>query len=39
VEGKLEAFEIRGLQEVPESLVSPMVRLPVGEPVKLAPIQ
>ncbi len=39
VEGKLEAFEIRGLQEVPESLVNPMVRLPVGEPVKLAPIQ
>ncbi len=39
VEGKLEAFEIRGLQEVPESLVKPMVQLPVGEPVKLAPIQ
>lgn len=39
VEGKLEAVEIRGLQEVPESLVKPILQLPVGEPVKIAPIQ
>lgn len=39
VEGKLDAVEIRGLQEVPESLIKPMLQLPVGEPVKLAPIQ
>jgi outer membrane protein insertion porin family len=39
VEGKLEAFEIRGLQEVPESLVKPMLQVPVGEPVKISPIQ
>ncbi|MCX8102904.1 MAG: BamA/TamA family outer membrane protein [Candidatus Bipolaricaulota bacterium] len=39
VEGKLDAVEIRGLQEVPESLVKPWLQLPVGEPVKIAPIQ
>ncbi len=39
VEGKLDSVEIRGLQEVPESLIKPMLQLPVGEPVKIAPIQ
>ncbi len=39
VEGKLDGVEIRGLQEVPESLVKPWLQLPVGEPVKIAPIQ
>jgi len=39
VEGKLDAVEIRGLQEVPESLIKPLLQLPVGEPVKIAPIQ
>lgn len=39
VEGKLDAVEIRGLQEVPQSLVRPLLQLPVGEPIKIAPIQ
>lgn len=39
VEGKLDAVEIRGLQEVPESQVKHLLQLPVGEPVKIAPIQ
>ncbi|MCL6643181.1 MAG: BamA/TamA family outer membrane protein [Candidatus Bipolaricaulota bacterium] len=39
IEGKLDAVEIRGLQEVPEALVKPLLQLPVGEPVKIAPIQ
>lgn len=39
VEGKLDAVEVRGLDEVPQSEIAYLLRLPVGEPVKLAPIQ
>ncbi len=39
VEGKLDAVEIRGLQEVPEQYVKPVVDMPQGEPVKLERIQ
>lgn len=39
VEGKLDSVEVRGLQEVPESEIKHLLQLPVGEPVKIAPIQ
>lgn len=39
VEGKLDAVEIRGLHEVPQSEIKELLQLPVGEPVRIAPIQ
>lgn len=39
VEGKLNSTEVRGLQEVPQSEVKHLLQLPLGEPVKIAPIQ
>ncbi|MDW8328655.1 MAG: POTRA domain-containing protein [Candidatus Bipolaricaulota bacterium] len=39
VEGKLDSVEVRGLQEVPESYVKPVVEMPVGEPIKIERIQ
>lgn len=39
VEGKLDSVEIRGLHEVPESEIKHLLQLPIGEPVKIAPIQ
>lgn len=39
VEGKLDSVIIRGLQEVPEALVQPLVNMPTGEPIKLERIQ
>lgn len=39
VEGKLDSVEIRGLREVPESEIKHLLQLPVGEPVKIAPVQ
>ncbi|MCS7197762.1 MAG: BamA/TamA family outer membrane protein [Candidatus Bipolaricaulota bacterium] len=39
VEGKLDAVEIRGLHEVPQAEIKELLQLPVGEPVRIAPIQ
>lgn len=39
VEGKLDGVEVRGLQEVPESYVKPVVEMPVGEPIKIERVQ
>lgn len=39
IEGKLDSVEIRGLHEVPESEIKHLLQLPIGEPVKIAPIQ
>lgn len=39
VEGKLDSVEVRGLQEVPESYVKPVIEMPVGEPIKIERIQ
>ncbi|MCS6902857.1 MAG: BamA/TamA family outer membrane protein [Candidatus Bipolaricaulota bacterium] len=39
VEGKLDSVEVRGLQEVPESYVKPVVEMPVGEPIKIERVQ
>jgi outer membrane protein insertion porin family len=39
VEGKLDGVEARGLQEVPESYVKPIIEMPVGEPIKIERVQ